>query len=93
MGGPNRDCWLLAAGLAYPVITFGVLLGCGGALGPLAFHPLAVPLPAALLATTAIGLRLGGARLRWSAVVAFVGWLAAVVWLQWLAYASAAAAV
>lgn len=43
MDKSNHDGWLVAVGLAYPVVAFGLLLGCGGAMGPLAFHPLAIP--------------------------------------------------
>jgi hypothetical protein len=93
MDGPDRDRWLLAAGLLYPVAAFGVLLGCGGAMGPLAFHPQTVLLPALALATADISLRLGGVRVRWASIALFLGWLAVVVWLQWLVLASASVAV
>ncbi len=89
MNGPNRDGWLLAAGLLYPVAAFSVLL----TVGPLALDPLLLFVPALALAVAAIGLWLGGAGLRWWSVALFVGWLSVVVWLQLLVMASASAAV
>lgn len=86
---PNRDGWLLAAGLLYPLVTIGVMVG----LGPLAFHPLLIPLPAIALAVIVIWCWLGGAKLRGLSVALFVGWLMVVVLLQWLVLASASAAV
>ena len=93
MGEPYRDNWLLAVGLAYPVAAFGVLLGCGGAMGPLAFHPLAVPAPAVALAGAAVAARLSGRRLRWTSVALFAAWLAAATVGVWVVMEQAAAAV
>jgi hypothetical protein len=93
MSEPIRDGWLVAVGLAYPVLAFGVLLGCGGWMGPLAFHPLAIPLPALMLAVTVVGLRSNGVRFRWWAVALFVAWLCVAVCAQWWVYAEAAASV
>jgi hypothetical protein len=89
----NREGWLIAAGLAYPAVAFGVLLGSGGTMGPPAFDPLLIPLPATALAAAAVGLWLDGVRFRWWALALFIGWLAVVVYAQWLVYAEAAAAV
>ncbi|OWK45416.1 hypothetical protein [Fimbriiglobus ruber] len=93
MSEPNRDGWLVAIGLAYPVAAFGALLGCGGQMGLLAFHPLTVPLPAVLLAAIVIGLWSNGVRFRWWAVALLVAWLCVVVYAQWWVYAEAAAGV
>ncbi|AWM40215.1 hypothetical protein GobsT_13380 [Gemmata obscuriglobus] len=93
MDGPNRDGWLVVVGLIYPVVAFGVLLGCGGWTGPMAFHPLTVPVPAALLAAVTIALWADGVRFRGRALALFVVWLLAVVSAQWVVYAAAAAAV
>jgi hypothetical protein len=92
MGEANRDGWLVAVGLAYPVLAFATLLGCSG-MGPLAFDPLAIPLPAMMLAATVVGLRSSGVRFRWWAVALFVAWLCAAVCAQWWVYAEAAASV
>ncbi len=83
------DGWLVAVGLLYPLVGFGVLLLGGGALGPIAFNPLVVPVPALLLIASVIGLRWDGARLRWGSVVAFIGWVLVVAYCQWLLYAAA----
>ena len=87
------DGWLIAVGLLYPLVGFGVLLLGGGAMGPIAFNPLIVPVPAFLLIASVIGLRWDGARLRWGSVVAFIGWVLVVAYCQWLLYAAALAAV
>lgn len=93
MAEPNRDGWLVVVGVAYPVLAFGVLLGCGGRMGPLSFHPLAVLLPAVLLAATVVGLRANRVRFRWWAIAVFVAWLCVVVYGQWAIMVSASAAV
>ncbi len=93
MGETDRDWWLVVAGFVYPAVAFGVLLGCGGPKGPLAFHPLAIPLPAVLLAVAVVGLRDAGVRLRWWAVALFLAWLCVCVFAQWLVWAEAVAAV
>ncbi len=93
MGESNRDWWFLVVGFLYPIVTFGILLGCGGGMGPLAFHPLMIPLPALVLILTVIGLGLWGVRLRWWAAALFMLWLSVVVYAQFVVYAQAAAAV
>jgi len=93
MSEPNRDGWLIAVGLAYPVVTFGVLISCGGAMGPLAFSPLAVPLPAVLLALVVVILRAYGVQFRGLAITLFLAWLCVVVVAQLLVFAAASAAV
>ena len=93
MNGPNHDGWLVVVGLVYPVVAFGVLLGCGGPMGPLTFHPFAIPLPAVLLAATVLCLRSSGVPFRSWVMALFMMWLIAVVYAQWTVYAAAAAAV
>ena len=93
VGEPYRDGWLVAVGLAYPGAAFGVLLGCGGAMGPLAFHPLAAPIPAVALTVAAVAARLSGVRLRWASVALFAAWLVAATVGVWIVMAEASAAV
>ena len=89
----GRDWWLLVAGLIYPVGTFWLLLCCGGRMGPLGWHPLVIPLPALVLAVTAIALARGGARIHWLSVAVFIAWLFLIVYAQWSVWAQACASV
>jgi hypothetical protein len=87
----SDEKWLSVVALAYPVAGFCVLLGGGGWMGPAAFGPEVVLVPALLLVVLAIGAKLQGAAYGWSAVAAFVGWIAVVAagqfWLWSLAIA------
>ena len=91
--GPLADGWLVAAGLAYPVVGFAVQLLGGGRMGPAAFGPEVVVLPAVVAVSLAVGLRWDGARLTWPAVGLFVGWVVAVAVAQWYVWAAAVASV
>jgi hypothetical protein len=91
--GSDGDLWLVLAGVLYPLVGFGVLLLGGGTMGPLAFSPLAVPLPAFLLVASVIGFRVQGVRLRWGSVAAFVGWVLLMAYAQWSVYAATGASV
>ena len=77
----------------YAVVSFGLLLLCGGSMGPLAFSPLTIPLAAAVAILTVAGLRLSGVGFTGWVVFLFVGWVAAVSCVQMLINAAASAAV
>ena len=91
--GRPLDGWLVAVGGAYPVVGFGVLLGGGGWMGPVAFGPEVVLLPALVAVALVVGIKLQGERLRWSSVVAFAAWEAVVAFGQLWVWAEAIASV
>ena len=91
--GRPLDGWLVAGGGAYPLVGFGVLLGGGGWMGPAAFGPEVVLLPALVSVGLVVGVKLQGERLRWSSVVAFAAWVAVVAFGQLWVWAEAIASV
>jgi hypothetical protein len=91
--GSQDAGWLIVAAIAYPVIGFGVLLLGGGNMGPAAFGFEVIVVPPLVAIAVAIGARLEGARLSWSSVVVFVGWVLLVALAQFEIWGSAVAAV
>ncbi len=85
--------WLVAAALAYAAVGFVVLLTGNGRMGPASFGPEVVVLPAVVAVSLAVGLRWGGGRLTWAAVVLFAGWVALVAFAQLWVWADAVASV
>ena len=91
--GRSLDGWLAAAAAVYPVAGFGLLLAGGGRMGPAAFGPEVVLLPALVAVGVVVGVKLQSESLRWSSVLALAESVSVVAFGQLWVWAEAVAAV
>ena len=91
--GRALDGWLIALGAVYPFIAFGVLLGGGGRMGPAAFGPDVILVPALILVMSVVGIKAQGESVHWGSVAVFAGWVAIIVIGQLWVWVEAIASV
>lgn len=89
----NWGRWLIVGGVAYAIVGFGLLFGGGGWMGPAAWGPETILLPALIAISAVVGGKLQGERLEWSSVVGFVAWVVFVTVIQFRVWFEAVAAV